>query len=449
MRGLTLTSRGVTVHKSDISNDLLEEIKKELTVSPVLTNVVGKVPCYTIYRESQTKIYLPKYYAIKKFKQPIANIKQNHTDITINFTGQLRHEQEEPVKAVIDACKNPLQMGGILNIFCGGGKTTMALYCVAALSKKTLIIVHKDFLLDQWKERIEQFIPNAKIGTIKSKTIDVADKDIVIGSLQSLSIKDYDNDLFKDFGTLIIDEVHHTSAEVFNRALFKTACMYTIGLTATIERKDGLSKIFMWHLGDIIYKSVQRQDFVNVNAIMIHDNGDPEYTAEEYIGFSSKLNFSKMVNNVCSYAPRNKLIAKIINDVDNNKKTLVLSDRISQLKTLMEEVQKTKSCGLYIGGMNSKTLKNYDDKQVIFATFAIASEGYDQKNLNTLVLASPKSDIIQSAGRILREKEEDRQYVPQIIDIIDKFSIFERQWYKRKKYYNEQKYTITISKNDI
>lgn len=450
MKSLTLTSRGVSVPKNEISLEQLELIKKELTVTPIspMSNVIGKPTSYSIFRQSASKIYIPKYYAIKYFKQPLKKIKNTGEDIQLEFQGTLRDEQKEPVNAVIDACKDPLKMGGILNVFCGGGKTTMALYCITKLSKKTLIIVHKDFLLNQWEERIRFFVPSARIGTIKGKTIDIEDKDIVIGSLQSISIKDYDVDAFNSFGTVVIDEVHHTSAEIFNKALFKISAVYTIGLTATLERKDGLSKIFMWHLGDVLYRSVQRVDKVEVHAYMIKNNDDPLYSEEEYLGvFSSNLNFSKMVNNVCSYPPRTKKIAEIILGIEENKKVLVLSDRIQQLKDIMEIVEPKKNCGIYIGGMNSKTLKNYDDKQVIFATFAIASEGYDQKNLDTLVLASPKSDVVQSVGRILRDRPEDRKYTPLVIDIVDKFSIFERQWYKRKKYYNDQNYNII--KNDV
>jgi superfamily II DNA or RNA helicase len=203
----------------------------------------------------------------------------------------------------------------------------------------------------------------------------------------------------------------------------------------------------MWHLGEVLYKSVKREDEINVNVFSIKDNGDVMYSNDEYIGNSTKLNYSKMINNICSYTPRTKAVADIIISVDPNKKILVLSDRIQHLKELKEIVEGKKTCGIYIGGMNSKTMTNFDNVQVIFATYAIASEGYDQKNLNTLILASPKSDVIQSVGRVLRDKPEDRKYTPQVIDIVDKFSIFEKQWYKRRKYYKDQNYTII--KNDI
>jgi superfamily II DNA or RNA helicase len=114
----------------------------------------------------------------------------------------------------------------------GFGKTVMALYLISKLKVKTLIIVHKEFLMNQWKERIAQYIPNCSVGIIKQKKVE-SNNDIVIASLQSLCMRSYDEDVFKDFGFLIIDECHHVGAQVFSKALFKVNFKYTLGLSAT------------------------------------------------------------------------------------------------------------------------------------------------------------------------------------------------------------------------
>jgi superfamily II DNA or RNA helicase len=119
---------------------------------------------------------------------------------------------------------------------------------------KTLVIVHKEFLLNQWIERIHQFLPTARVGKIQGSTVDVDNKDIVIGMLQSLSMKDYPADTFTSFGLMVIDEVHHISSEVFSCALFKVVTKYTMGLSATMNRKDGTTKVFKMFLGDVVYK---------------------------------------------------------------------------------------------------------------------------------------------------------------------------------------------------
>ena len=202
-----LSNRGYGIIKESISNLQLKEIKNELTVSPNLGINFG-IPAvkYKIYQESVSKIYIPKWYGLQKFGIPDVNKLNYGKDINIEFCGTLRDSQKAPVKAIIDACNDPLHMGGMLHLPCAAGKTVMGIYVICTLKKKTLIIVHKDFLLEQWKERIMQFAPDARLGTIKAKVIDVDNKDIVIASLQSLAMKNYNPDIFKDFGMMLSDE---------------------------------------------------------------------------------------------------------------------------------------------------------------------------------------------------------------------------------------------------
>ena len=450
MQGSALSARGYSIPKDSLSLQELQDIKDELSVSPIISGgaPIKIVPTVNkLYQESNTKIYVPKCFGLKRWGPP-AKIKVSHGKaVNLTFQGDLRPEQEAPVNALYDACMNPAMMGGILNVYCGGGKTTMALNIACKLGKKTMIVVHKDFLLDQWKERIEQFIPEARVGTIKAKIIDVSNKDIVIASLQSISMKEYDESVFEEFGTVIVDEVHHTSAEVFSRALRKMAFVYTIGLSATIKRKDGLSKVFIWYLGDVAFQATKRQDDVLVELTRYYDQ-DPRYSHTHTI-MGTKPNMSKMVNNICDWAPRNEVILTAIRNTltkEPCRKILVLSDRREHLKTLMASLGDKWSTSIYVGGMKAGALAACENKSVIFATFAIASEGYDQKGLDTLILASPRSDVTQSVGRILRDKPGDRVHVPLVIDIIDMFSLFVNQGNKRIGFYKSCKYDIREQK---
>jgi len=443
MQGSALSSRGYSVPKSNLTEDELDNIKNELSVVPFTPGSPVKPAVNKLFLESGSKIYVPKCYGLKKWGVP-SKIKVNEgKEVNLTFRGDLRPEQETPVDALYSACINPLMMGGILNVFCGGGKTTMALYVMAKLAKKTLIVVHKEFLLDQWKERIGQFVPDARIGLIKAKVIDVDDKDVVIASLQSLSMKDYDAEVFADFGLVIIDEVHHTSAEVFSKALRKMAFKHTIGLSATIKRKDGLAKVFIWYLGDVAYQAAKREDEVNV-MLCRFTSRHPEYSTV-YTIMKDKPNMSKMINNICGFAPRDKVIIDMIHSVlhdEPKRQVLVLSDRREHLKQLSMLLNKSWSSSIYVGGMKAGALAECEGKTVIFATFAIASEGYDQKGLDTLVLASPRSDVVQSVGRILRDKPCDRAHVPLVIDVVDTFSLFTNQGNKRISFYKSCNYSI-------
>ena len=451
-----LSHRGYGILKSEFNYKDLNKIKDELTVSPKTMNTFGNSnPIrYNIYTESTKKLYIPKNYGLQKFGLPDVNKLLEGVDIDLKFNGELRENQVKPVERFLEAAKDPVKMGGLINLFCGGGKTCMSLYIISKLKKKTLVIVHKDFLLKQWKERIEQFLPDASIGLLKAKVIDIEDKDIVMASLQSLSMKEYDKGTFDEFGFVIIDEVHHIGSEVFSRALFKTNFKYSLGLSATMTRKDGLSKVFKWHLGDIVYRNTKKKvEDVNVECHEYYNN-TPSYSQEVVLPFNNKPNMARMINNICEFDNRTDYIVNIVKKIktkEKNRNILLLSDRrehLKELKRKIDEIELDNSkCGYYVGGMKDSELKYTEDNcDIILATFSMAAEGLDLPKLDSVILCSPKSSIEQSVGRILRKKKEDRTYIPLIVDIIDSFSMFINQSKKRIKYYKKCDYNIQYIK---
>lgn len=339
----------------------------------------------------------------------------------------------------------------ILGDFTVTHNTVCGISMMCTLAKKTLIIVHKEFLLEQWKERIQEFAPSARIGLIKAKTIDVENKDIVLASLQSLSMKNYDECVFKDFGAVFLDEVHHLGAEVFSKALKKVNFKYAIGLTATPKRKDGLTKVFKWYLGDIAYESKKLKDSVEVRFHRYY-NMAPEYSRIHTL-YNKKPNIARMINNICEYLPRVKFIEEIILNIlkeEPTRRFLILSDRRQHVHLIKDMLDVNKlETGLYYGGMKQEDLKKSEICQFIVGTFQNVSEGFDVKGLNTLILGSPKGDVIQICGRILRDKPEDRKHVPLIIDIVDDFGSFTNQAKKRHTYYKKCKYEIIDKDNTL
>ena len=453
-----LSNRGYGLLKSKFNYKLLNNIREELTVSPRnLSSFGGNTTSYRIYIESKKKLYIPKHYGLQKFGIPDNNKLLDGFDINVKFNGKLRESQVKPVEKFLEAAKDPLKMGGLITLGCGEGKTCCSLYIISKLQKKTLVVVHKDFLLKQWRERIEQFIPTARIGLIKAKVIDIEDKDIVVGSLQSLSMKDYDKGTFDEFGFVVIDECHHLSSEVFSRALFKTNFKYSLGLSATMTRKDGLTKVFKWHIGDIVYKN-NKKKIDNVDVICYKYYNDNQLYSKEVTLFNNKPNMARMINNICEFEPRITFIIDIIKNIkkkENNRNILILSDRRNHLKEIKKGIENLSigNPGYYVGGMKDDELKNSEDNcDILLGTFSMASEGMDIPKLDTIILSSPKSDIIQSVGRILRKKPEDRIYIPLIIDIHDMFSMFINQGKKRTKYYNKCNYNIkyiNLNKDNI
>lgn len=444
MEGTCLSNRGYSIVKKD-NEKLIEELKKQLTVTPNTNN--AKPTPFPVYLENEEKLYIPKFYGLQKFGIPSKNkIKEGADATTLIFKGNIRKEQEAPAKAFLDAINDPTKLGGIISLPCGYGKTILALYLASVIKKKTIVVCHKDFLGNQWRDRIAEFLPTATIGTIKQNVIDIKDKDIVIASLQSIAMKNYEEKIFKDFGFAVFDEAHHLSAEVFSQCLPKTTCKRMLGLSATLKRKDGLSKVFEWYLGKPVYQ-IKREDNDLKVIVKRYYDPDEEYCKEITMGWSGKLIIARMINNVCNFAPRNHFIVNTIVAILKNepeRQILILSERrnhLVELETILKHYNYT-SIGYYTGGMKQDNLDISATKQIVLGTFQLAQEGMDVPTLNTLVLASPVSSIEQAIGRIQRQQKHSRKYQPLVIDIIDEFSIFERQGAKRLAFYKKNKYDI-------
>ena len=438
--------KGYSIQKNTLSQSEMYELRNELTVKP--NSGMPGYSCsasYPVYRESANKIYIPRHFGIEKYGSVSKiNISQGDS-ININFNGSLFDYQVNIIDKYIKHIET--SGGGLLDVEPGKGKTVMALNIISRIKKKTLVIVHKTFLMNQWKERIQQFLPDANVGFIQGKTIDVEGKDIVIGMLQTLSTKDFSEDIVNQFGLTVYDECHHLSAEVFSQVMIRLNTNYILGLSGTMTRKDGLTKVFKWFIGPVVHKEKsESQEEVLIKALYFEDPDNYEYNNVE-TDFKGNPQYSKMISKICSNESRTSMILNVIHhELKDNyeQQIMILAHNKSLIAELFHKAQVfEKSVGLYIGGMKEEQLKESETKKIIIATYAMASEGLDIKTLTTLCMATPKTDVCQSVGRILRSKHKR----PLVIDIIDKHDIFQRQFNKRKTYYNKKKYNIQKYQN--
>ena len=437
-----LGQKGYTIKKENMEIKDQIELRNDLMVKPYVpkTSMV-KPESFPIYRESKNKFYIPRFYGIDTYGEAESDNLNPGKDIDIKFNGELRDFQKPIVNAYLQHAKK--KGSGLLEIHTGAGKTVMGLWCLAALKKKTLIIVHKEFLLRQWIERIEQFLPKARVGRIQASVIDIEDKDIVIGMLQSLSMKDYDQKIFNEFGFTIVDECHHISAEVFSRVLFKVVTPYALGLSATMKRKDGLTKVLKMFLGEVVYKKERKgEDNVVVKAINYYL--DDEEFLKVSLNYRQQVNYTAMMKKLCELNHRREFILKVIEDLVENgaeDTQIMILGHYKTILTYIYEAIKHRgiaTVGYYIGGMKEIELKKSEGKKVIIATYAMAEEGLDIKTLTTLVMATPKSDVTQAVGRILRKKRDESL----VVDIVDPQIIFQKQYVKRKRFYKKQNFQL-------
>ena len=439
MKKTQLSKYGYILPKERFINDI-EKIKKELTVEPFQSFTIGKPQkiSFEVFLENDDYLFVPKYYGLKRFGKPEKNRELEGSSIDINFKGELRPKQKEILDIVIPHINE--NDGGVLVLPCAAGKTVFSLYLACHYKIKTLVIVHKTFLLNQWKERAEEFT-NAKVGIIQQDKVDIKGKDIVIGMLQSIAKEKYDDNVFRDFGLVIFDEAHHAPSQYFSKALPLIACKKTIGLSATPKRSDRMEKILYWYFGDVMYKSeVEENDKVLVN-LYNYTTDNPKF--KEYFLRTGDINRAKTINKIVEIDSRNDLIINLIKSVvkDENRKLLVLSDRIEHLELLKSKLIDI-TCDFYIGGRKQKELKKAEEAQVIFASYGMASEGLDIPDLNTLFMVTPRKEVEQAVGRILRKINLDIR--PTIYDISDQLPSFIRQCSCRKKLYNSMGFEIKL-----
>lgn len=450
-----LCKYGYGIPKKHIKKEEEEKLIQELTVCPRNDFQVGTASqnnddSFCLCLETKKYLYLPKFFGLQRYGVPDECSILEPKPIDLTFKGNLLKEQNAPVGEYLKCARDPMRMGGILQLPPGSGKTVMALYIICQLKVQTMIIVHKDFLLNQWKERIEQYVPEAKVGLLRQKSVETKGYDITIASLQSLSMKDYDSGTFDDFGLVVIDECHHIAAQVFSKALMKVNFKYALGLSATVQRKDGLSKVFKWFIGDIVYKVAKKNSVKCEVDIAIFEDDSPAYLQEHHL-FNGKINMARMINNIASFAPRVEFVVdKLFEILEEapSRSVIMLSDRRQHLEDIrssitLRDASLGKDTGMYVGGMKHEDLENSKEKRVILGTYNMVSEGFDLPRLDTLFLLTSKSDVTQSVGRVQRKHEyTEEDNIPLVVDIVDKFSVFENQYKKRLQFYKKMNYTI-------
>jgi superfamily II DNA or RNA helicase len=446
-----LGKKGYTIPKSVLAEEDLAILYKELLVKPVIFGPGSAAPDteFAVYRENTNKIYIPRFYGIERYGLPPKCEIEEGDDISLDFAKPLRDYQDEIVGVYTKyvntpICKDSLQngSGGILEVPCGRGKTVMGLKIISLLKKKTLIIVHKEFLMNQWIERIAEFLPGARVGKIQGPLFDICDKDIVIGMIQTIYDKEYQADAFSSFGLTIVDEVHRIGSEQFSRTLLKTITPNMLGISATVDRKDQLTKVLYMFIGNKIYSEKRSaDDEVCVRAIH-YVSGDTEFNEVAY-DFRGSPKYSTMISKLCEFGPRSDFIVKVVGDLireNPENQIMILCHNRSLLTYLHDaiEYRKIASVGYYVGGMKQTDLNETETKSIVLATYAMAAEALDIKSLSTLVMVTPKTDITQSVGRILRVKHEN----PIIVDIVDSHDLFQNQWKQRRQFYKKCNYRI-------
>lgn len=343
------------------------------------------------------------------------------------FKFPLRDSQQAVYDELDDNC--------IINAWVSWGKTFTGLAIAGKLGQKTLVVTHTVPLRNQWAKEVEKVF-GFKPGIIGSGQFDL-DAPIVIGNTQTLSRNI--GKIKREFGTIILDEMHHVSSPTFSKILDTNYCRYKIGLSGTIERKDGKHVVFRDYFGSKVFKPPKENSMTPTVEI---------FRSEVRFMDGANIPWAKRVNALANNDEYRHTVAMLAAAyAAKGHKVLVVSDRVHFLK----------SCAVLTGekaicvtgevpheqreGLLNEIL--YGDKNVLYGTQAIFSEGISVNSLSCLILGTPINNeplLTQLIGRVVREQEGKRQ--PVIIDIHLKGKTATKQASNRMGHYMKQGYKI-------
>ena len=325
-------------------------------------------------------------------------------EVDFTFTGTLKPFQKY---AVEDITTKPF---GVLQAITGSGKTVMALSVIAARKQPALIVVHTKELLHQWSKQIETFlgIPAEEIGVIGGGKMRIGAK-ITVALVQSL-VK-YADDVYEHVGFLVVDECHRAPSRTFTDVVTKFDCRYQLGLSATPYRRDQLTRLIWFYIGDKVHE-VDQQGLVDAGDI---SRAEVVTIQTDYqTRLDPTTEYSKMLSQLCDDKARNKLVAQHAAGEANGNGgiALVLSDTKSHVNVLQSILSNMGVLSDVLTGDTSNGNRKAlfvkikaGDVRILIATGQLVGEGFDLPEISSVILATPlkfSGRLIQYIGRALR-----------------------------------------------
>lgn len=416
--------------------DLASDLKQKLTmINPTWSDNErhgrwnkGVPKQLTFYHEKGDDLVIPRGY----MRPLITLLKHYGMDIDIDdkrrrlpetdftFHGTLKSFQEKAVSHVLT------KHFSVLTAPTGAGKTVMMLDIIAKRRQPTLIIVHTRDLALQWIDRIEEFlgIEGKNIGFIGSGKFSMGEQ-ITVAMVQSLYKRV--TDVAPHVGNLVVDECHRTPSRTFHEAVSAFDSYFMTGLSATPFRRDRLSQLIFWHLGDQAHE-VEKQELVDHGHIL---EAEVIFRATSFTSRTDPTNhYIQLMGELVENQERNELIAADIAEESRRVKgvCLVLSDRKNHCRAIQYLLKSLHGLdsALLTGDVKHDERKtileslNNHDIDILIATSQLVGEGFDSKNLSSLFLIYPirfSGRLLQYLGRILRPGLDKKARVFDYVDV--------------------------------
>jgi len=413
----------------DCSAELQDKIDKELTYAipthnpldpPLMIKNMGIIRNGLVSIPAGRIDLIPSNY----------DIVDKRVNIPVDFP-EFRFELRPSQKAVYDKIED----NAIINAWVSWGKTFTGLAIAGKLGQKTLVVTHTVALRNQWAKEVKK-VYGFEPGIIGSGRFEL-DAPIVIGNTQTL-YRNLDK-IRKEFGTIILDEMHHVSSPTFSKVLDTNHCRYKIGLSGTIERKDGKHVVFRDYFGNTLFQP-PKENYMTPTVHTVHSeirfmDGAKTPWANRVTKLSNDEEYRHTVSMLAAaYAAR-------------GHKVLVVSDRVSFLRACSELTGDRAVC--VTGDVSHEEREALveevlsGNKNVLYGTQSIFSEGISVDSLSCLILGTPVNNeplLTQLVGRVIRLREG--KIDPVVVDIHLRGNTARKQASNRMGFYMKQGWEI-------
>lgn len=372
--------------------------------------------------------------------------------IGFDFHGELRNDQQKAADAML------AQDTGVLSATTAFGKTVIAAWLIAKRGRNSLVLVHRQQLLEQWVERLSHFLgmQPKEIGRWGGGNKKLTGR-IDVALMQSLVRRGVVNDLVANYGHLIVDECHHVSARSFELVARRAKARFVTGLSATVARKDGHHPIIFMQCGPVRHRVDARRQAAErpfTHEVLVRPTG---FLPVGEPNDDKRGEFQRLCDAMVCHDARNRLVcADVVQAVNSGRSPIVLTERTEHLERLVSALRSEAQHVIALqGGMGKKALRTALDQiasipngesRILVATGRFVGEGFDDPRLDTLFLSMPVSwrgTIAQYAGRLHRLHEGKR--VVQIYDYADiDVPMLSRMFDRRCAGYEAVGYTILL-----
>ena len=441
LTGLSRTTREAIKQRYTLDNPAYAEAEK------MGRSTYGIDRELKFYEETEDGLICPRgharqlYFLCQQMGEKIDVVDERRTlpPVEFTFARQLRELQRPAVDGVLS------HDFGLLEAGTGAGKTVMGLNVIAERKQPTLIIVHTKELLNQWIDRIETFlgIPRDEIGVIGGGKFKIGDR-ITVGMVQTIYKRV--QEIVPPIGHLVIDECHKAPSRTFTEAVTAFDCKFMLGLTATPWRRDKLSKVIFWHVGDVTGR-IAKQDLLEAGNLC---QAEVQWIETEFNpSLDASLYYSKALSELTEDETRNRLICQAVSNDNGHGISLILSDRKAHCDTLQNILSDVH--GVHAAVLTGSTTLKDRERMIsdlqqgkcryLIATGQLIGEGFDLPGISTVFLTTPvkfSGRLIQYIGRALRPAPgKDKSVIFDFVDILD--PVFEASAKSRMNIYKNER----------